>query len=112
MWRRCAPGPDPARLTTEPRAPIPGLLTRVAEAYGFRGDVWTANRIAEVVWRTFGVRYHPDHVRRLLRQAGGSRQQPSERATPRDEAAIRRWYEERWSAFEKSDRRGRHHRLG
>lgn len=91
----------PSKLTAEQRAQLPALLARGAPAYGFRGDVWTAKRVAEVLWRTFGVRYHPDHVSRLLREAGWSRQQPIERATQRDEEAIRRWYEERWPALRK-----------
>lgn len=99
---RTRPRPGgPAKLTAQQRAQIPGLLARGAEAYGFRGDVWTAARVAAVIWRSFGVRYHRDHVSRVLRQAGWSRQQPSERATQRDEAAIRRWYEERWPALRK-----------
>lgn len=101
---RPRPGPPP-RLTAEQRAQIPGLLRRGAEAYGFRGDVWTARRVAEVIWRTFGVRYHPDHVSRLLRQVGWSRQQPVQRATQRDEAAIQRWYAERWPALRKKHAR-------
>src|SRR5512142_511000 len=67
-----------ARLTPEQKAQIPALLAKGAEAYGFRGDVWTARRVAEVIERTFGVRYHRDHVGRLLRQAGWSRQEPIE----------------------------------
>jgi transposase len=59
----------PARLTAEQRAPIPALLARGAPSFGFRGGVWTAKRTAAVIWRTFGVRYHPDQVRRLLRHA-------------------------------------------
>jgi transposase len=76
------------RLTVEQKAQIPQLLARGAQAYGFRGDVWTARRVAEVIERRFGVRYHRDHVGRLLREAGWSRQQPIERATQRDEQAI------------------------
>jgi transposase len=91
-----------ARLTAEQRAQLPGLLARGAEAYGFRGDVWTARRVAVVIWRTFGVRYHRDHVSRLLRQAGWSHQQPITRATQRDEAAIQQWYTERWPALQKN----------
>ena len=72
-----------------------------AEASGFGGDVWTANRIADVLWRTLGVRDHRDHVSRLLRQSGWSRQQPVERATQRNEQAIEAWYEERWPAIKK-----------
>src|SRR5438132_11770010 len=77
------------RLSAEQKAQIPALLARGAEAYGFRGDVWTASRVAKVIDQTFGVRYHRDHVGRLLREAGWSRQQPIERATQRNEAAIK-----------------------
>lgn len=99
---RTRPRPGgPAKLTVEQRAQIPTLLARGAPADGFRGDVWTARRIAEVLWRTFGVRYHPDHVSRLLRQAGWSQQRPIQRASQRDEGAIARWHEERWPAIKK-----------
>src|SRR5512135_3058320 len=90
-----------SRLTAEQKGQIPGLLAKGAEAYGFRGDVWTASRVAKVIDQTFGVRYHRDHVGRLLREAGWSRQQPIERATQRDEEAIKDWYEKRWPAIKK-----------
>ena len=101
-----------ARLTAEQKAQIPALLAKGAEAHGFRGDVWTASRVAEVIHRTFGVCYHRDHMGRLLREAGWSRQQPIERATQRDEAAIKRWYEERWPPSKKSRRGQVHYCLG
>ena len=74
----------------------PGRIAKGAEAYGFRGDVWTASRVAQVIEQTFGVRYHRDHVGRLLREAGWSRQQPVERASQRNEEAIEQWSEQRW----------------
>ena len=89
------------RLSKEQKAQLPHLLAKGAEAYGFRGDVWTASRVAKVIERTFGVHYHRDHVGRILREAGWSRQQPVERATQRDEEAIKAWYEERWPAIKK-----------
>ena len=104
LARRPPPGMTP-RLSQEQRAQIPALLAQGAEAHGFRGDVWTATRVAEVIRRTFGVRYHRDHVSRLLRQLGWSRQQPIERATQRDVEAIRQWYEQRWPARKKGPRR-------
>ena len=88
-------------MTPEQKAQIPNLLAKGAEAYGFRGDVWTASRVAKVIDQTFGVRYHRDHVGRLLREAGWSRQQPIERATQRDEEAIKDCYEKRWPALKK-----------
>src|SRR6266567_1103707 len=93
------------RLTAEQKAQIPGLLAKGAQAYGFRGDVWTASRVAKVIDRTFGIRYHRDHVGRLLREAGWRRPQPIERATQRDEEAIKTWYEQRWPALKKKPSR-------
>src|SRR2546421_3991393 len=40
------------KLTVEQKAQIPELLAKGAESYGFRGDVWTASRVAEVIART------------------------------------------------------------
>src|SRR5215469_5842907 len=101
LSRRPSPGAQP-RLRADQRIQIPGLLVSGAEAHGFRGDVWTAKRVTEVIWRHFGVRYHPDHVSRLLRYLGWSRQQPLERAAQRDEEAIQQWQEERWPALKKT----------
>jgi transposase len=100
LARRPPPGMTP-RLSQEKRAQIPALLAQGAEAHGFRGDVWTAKRVAELILRTFGVRYHHDHVSRLLRRLRWSRQQPVERATQRNQEAIRQWYEQRWPAIKK-----------
>jgi transposase len=76
------------RLSAEQKAQMPDLLAKGAEAYGFRGDVWTTNRVAQVIARTFGVRYHRDHVGRLMREAGWSRQKPVERASQRNEQPL------------------------
>jgi transposase len=101
LYRRKAFGPRP-RLTAERRGQLPQLLARGAEAYGFRGDIWTRERVAEVIRREFGVRYTPTHVGRILRACGWSLQKPVRRATRRDEEAICRWQEERWPEVKKS----------
>ena len=97
---RKAAGPQP-RLTAEQRAQIPELLRRGAESYGFRGDLWTRERVAEVVRREFGVRYTPQHIGLLLRACGWTVQKPVKRATQRNEEAIQRWQEERWPEIKK-----------
>jgi transposase len=99
LRRRPAPGPTP-KLTSDQRAALPAILRKGAEAYGFVGDVWMTTRVATVIQRVFGVRYHPAHVSRLLRQEGLSLQQPVRRASQRDEAAIAAWREERWPALQ------------
>ena len=82
-------------------ARIPELLDRGAEAHGFRGDVWTRERVGKVIEREFGVSYHPTHVGRILRDLGWSRQKPVESASQRNEAAIRRWRDERGPELQK-----------
>lgn len=95
LRRHPAPVPRP-KLTAAQREELPALLAQGAEAFGFRGDLWTTKRVAAVIERTFGVRYHHAHVSRLLRALKWSPQQPIERASQRKEEAIQTWYEERW----------------
>jgi transposase len=78
-----------------------------ALASGYPNDLWTLKRIAQVIRRTFGVRYHPNYVWKLLRVAGWSCQVPERRAIQRDEPAIAQWKRERWPAIKKTGNTGR-----
>lgn len=100
LKRQPAPGAVP-RLSEQQRAKIPELLELGAEAHGFRGDVWTCARVAEVIRREFGVSYHPAHVSRLLGALRQSLQKPQRRANQRDEEAIKHWKEKRWPSLKK-----------
>ena len=100
LYGRKHPGPKP-RLSQAQLDQLPVLLSRGAEAYGFRGEVWTCKRVAQVIEREFGVSYTPQHVGNLLRRIGWSRQKPVTRASQRDEAAIASWREEQWPALKK-----------
>ncbi len=100
LRRRPAPG-RPPRLTAEQRQQLPERLAQGAEANGFRGDVWTLPRVAQLIKDQFGVVYSSVHAGRLLRQLGWSRQEPVVRATQRKEAAIQEWQTERWPVLKK-----------
>src|SRR5437762_4645053 len=89
------PGAQP-KLSAEQRAQLPNLLRRGAEAFGFRGKVWTTARVAQMIKQQFGVCYHRAHCSRILRNLKWSQQKPIEKATQRDEAAIGAWKEQRW----------------
>jgi transposase len=105
---RSRPGPGRVpRLTTEQKRLIPEFLWHGPEAYGFRGQVWTCARIALVIEEEFGVRYHKDHVGRLLKELGWTPQIPIRRAIQRDESAIERWRAEVWPDLLKRARRER-----
>jgi transposase len=89
------------RLSEDQRSLIPDLLAHGAEAYGFRGEVWTCARVAELIRREFSVSYHRATVSRLLKALAWTPQKPGERAAQRDEAAIAAWRAERWPALKK-----------
>lgn len=97
---RKSPG-CPRRLSTEERQQIPELLKRGAESFGFRGNLWTCRRVAEVIKREFGVAYHPAHVSRILKELGWTPQKPMRRAKQRKETEIQRWKTERWPELQK-----------
>jgi len=92
---------SPRRLSTEERRRIPGLIERGAESFGFRGNLWTCPRVAQVIERELGVKYHPAHVSRILKELGWTPQKPIRRAKQRKEAEIQRWKAERWPELKK-----------
>ena len=82
------PGPKP-RLTAEQLKDLEGLLLRGARAHGWRTELWTAARAAELIERHFRIRFHPEHVRKVLkRRLGWTSQKPQRKAKERDELAI------------------------
>jgi len=102
------PGPGrPPKLPDAQKRLIPEFLWHGAEAYGFRGEVWTRARIARVIEEEFGVRYHKGHVGRLLQELHWTPQVPIRRAIQRDEEAIRRWRAEVWPDLLRRARRER-----
>lgn len=101
LARQKHPGPRP-KLSRPKRAQLPRLLAQGASAHGFPTDVWTTQRVADLIWRRFRVRYDRDHVCRLLHQFGWSWQKPTGRARERDERAIQRWVRHTWPQLKKT----------
>jgi transposase len=105
---RTHPSPGcPPKLSAAQKRQIPEFLWHGAEAYGFRGEVWTCARIARVIEEEFGVRYHKGHVGRVLKELHWTPQVPIRRAIQRDEQAIRRWRDEVWPDLQRRARRER-----
>lgn len=101
------PPGHPPKLSADQKRLIPEFLWHGPEAYGFHGQVWTCARIGRVIQEELGVRYHPDHVGRLLKELRWSPQVPIRRALQRDENAIQRWREEVWPELQRRARRER-----
>lgn len=60
-------GPRP-RLTSAQFSLLKKLLKRGACKHGWSSDRWTAKRVTELVRRQFGVRYHVEHMRHIMRR--------------------------------------------
>ena len=89
------------RLTQSQLAEVERALLQGPSEFGYATELWTLPRVAEVIHRICGVRYHPGHVWRVLRKLGWSCQKPATRAKERDEEAIRRWRQERWPGIKR-----------
>lgn len=76
-------------------------LMRGPQALGYETELWTLDRVAELIESQCGVKYHPGHVWWLLGKLGWSCQRPTGRALQRDEAAIERWKKKRWPGLKK-----------
>ena len=95
------PGPAP-RLSAAQTRRLVALLVGGPRAAGYATELWTCPRVAEVIQRRFGVRYHAAHVWRLLRALAWRPQKPEHQARERDEAAIARWRRQTWPRLKKS----------
>jgi len=94
------PGPRP-KLTAAQLARLEKLLLRGPRAFGYPTELWTLQRVAEVIQKTFRVSYDPSGVWHLLKRIGWSCQKPERRARERDEEAVVRWRKQDWPRIKK-----------
>src|ERR671918_79549 len=85
------------RLSDAQLRQVDRALRKGPQPHGFATNLWTLDRVAQVIEAETGVRYHPGHVWKLLRdKLGWSRQRPARRAVERDDEAIARWVATDW----------------
>ncbi len=97
------PHPGPAPCLSDKQLPqLEALLLQGALAHGWSTELWTGKRVARLIRRRFGVKYTPDHARRLVqRRLRWSCQKPEYRARERDEVEIERWRREEFPRIKK-----------
>ena len=86
----------PSRLSNEQKEELKQLLLAGPLESGFSTDLWTCSRVAELIEREFGVKYHEDHVWRILRQLGMSCQKPERQPREQDPELVDRWPKRDW----------------
>ena len=75
--------PPPGRkpfLTPHQETQVRSWLTQSPTQFGFRTDLWTAARVAQLIRETFDVAYHPNYLREWLTKRGYSPQKPKRQA--------------------------------
>ena len=92
----------PPRLSQKEKKKLAALLLSGPLGAGYRTDLWTLKRIAQTIHKHFGIRYHPNHVWRVLQGMGWSCQKPERRALQRNEKEIVHWKVYRWPRIKKS----------
>ena len=102
---RPVPG-RPSRLSLAQKEQLLEVLERGPAAAGYKTDLWTLKRVAEVIRRRFAVRYTPGHVWTVLVKLGWSCQKPERRARERNEEDIERWRKRRWPHIKKRAQAG------
>jgi len=101
-WRRLArqphgleakptPGPTP-RLSDYQLHKLAYFLRQGAHQHGWPNQLWTADRVAQLIRQRFGIDYHPEHVRKIVKQRlDWSSQKPQRRAREQNDKEVERW---------------------
>jgi transposase len=104
-WRRLArtesgldakphPGRTP-RLNDQQLKQLEQLLLQGAKHHGWANQLWTADRVATLIDRHFGLKYHPEHLRKILKQRlGWTSQKPQVRAKEQNDKEVQRWVDD------------------
>jgi transposase len=80
-------------------------------AHGYRTELWTLKRVAQLIGKRFGVSYDPSGVWHVLRNMNWSAQKPERRARERDEQAIAQWRKEDWPRIKKRAKKRSNRRI-
>jgi transposase len=85
------PGRTP-RLDVGQLVELESLLCDGPQEHGWPNQLWTADRVTVLIERHFGITFHPEHVRKILKhKLGWTSQKPQRRDRARNEPEIERW---------------------
>lgn len=100
---RPVPG-RPPKLTTTQEKIVRRWLADSPTRCGFFTELWTTDRLAQLIEQEWGVTFHPDYLGIWLRQRGYTPQKPRRQPRERDDEAIAAWLARDWPRIKK--RRG------
>jgi transposase len=99
--RRKAPGAK-SKLSEEQQHKLREIIFKGAATYGYKTDLWTLRRVAEVIQEEFKVSYHFRSLSDVLHRMGLSPQKPKRRAAERNQTAVQQWLDGQWKNDQKN----------
>jgi transposase len=105
-WQRAAARPNglaakpppgrPRKLTPARERQVLGWFRKSPRSFGFPTDLWTARRVAAVIARKWGVRFHSRYLSAWLAARGVTPQKPQRVPREADPDAIAAWRTQHW----------------
>jgi len=96
----------PAKLSRTREKIVLRWLTHNPLEYGFASELWTCQRLAQLIEEQFGVRFHPAYLSVWLRVRNRTPQKPQRVARERDPERIARWLQVEWPRIKKKPAAG------
>lgn len=91
----------PPKLTKKQLQKVEVVLMKGPKAQGYATELWTLERIAEVIKKNTKVQYHPGHVWKILHDLGWTSQKPETRARERNDKKIKQWVRREFPRIQK-----------
>ena len=82
------------------------LLLKGPREHGYLTELWTLQRIAEVIEKHFEIAYDPSSVWHILRRMGWSCQKPEKKAREQNPEAVAQWRQTDWPRIKKRPKNG------
>jgi transposase len=97
-------GPVP-KLSPEQERIVLGWFRKSPTEFGFPTELWTAPRVAQLIERTFGIKFHPRYLNQWLTARQITPQKPKRQARERDQDEIDRGIDEDWPRIQETARK-------
>jgi transposase len=86
----------PRKLTKRQEGCVLRWFSQPATKFGFANDLWTAPRVAQLIRRKWGVKFHPRYLNAWLAERRITPQKPRSVPRERNDEQIRHWLRYRW----------------
>lgn len=91
----------PSKLTVTQEKIVLRWLNDSPREHGFPTELWTARRLAQLIWEEWAIRFNPRYLPDWLRQRGLTPQKPQRVPRERDPQAIEAWLATDWPRIKK-----------